>query len=114
MDSIIRDVIVSARSWAKARELARRLSDSKSAKEEDLDKAKKALVKSSDALYKAVSALETFLSRKPKETKPKKPIDWHKFLGAVGTVAKAVGSAVAPENLPIMGRVIDTKGEDVK
>lgn len=110
MDNVVKDVLVSARAWARAREKIRRLSDSKSAKEDDLEKAKKDLVKCSDALYKIISKLETVLSQTPKT---KKAINWHKFFGAVGTVAKAVGSAVAPDSGIIRGRVIDTTAEDV-
>lgn len=114
VDSVVKDVLVAARKWSKAREKCRRVADSKKATEKDLEKAKEALSDASDNLYKAVTRLEAYISKHPTK-KEGKPIDWNKAFGTVAVIAKGVEEALkpAPGTGPIFGRVIDTTGEDV-
>jgi len=110
MDNEVREVLQAARSWAKAREKCRRVSDSKSAKPGDLDRAKKTLMRCSDKLARAVATLETMLRKKPRVRK--NGTDWHSVLGAVSVVAQAVESSIRPRP-PFGLGVIDTTAEEV-
>ena len=115
MEREIRQVLVRAGMWARAREKCRSISDSKSAKPHDLDKARAALTKASEQLADAVMKLEALLwRRKPRGRK--RTVDWHAVFGAVGILAKATGAALARPPV-IVGRVrpphvIDTTAEE--
>jgi hypothetical protein len=110
MESAIRGVLIAARKWARAREKTRRLADSKSAKPEELEKAKRELAKTSDALFKAIVGFERILLRRPKERN--KGFDWNRVLGTIGNIAKAVETAARqPETIYV--EPIDTTAEEV-
>jgi len=104
-------VITNARKWAFAQASLAKLRDSRSAKPEDLDKAKKTLADAAHALFKAVQELERFLS-KPAS---KSSFDWGAVFGMIAKtagmlegVAAAAKGASAPQS-----RVIDTQGETI-
>lgn len=111
MDSVVRDVLVAARAWSKAREKCRRLADSKSAKPEQVEASKRELVACSDALFKSVVRFESFL-RKQRNARTTKPVDWNRVFGAVSVVAQALETTVARPK-PFRTEVIDTTGEEV-
>ena len=110
MDTAVREVLQASRRWAKAREKCRRVADSKSARPDDLDRAKKALMRCSDRLARAVESLESMLRKKPHTRK--NGTDWHSVLGAVSVVAQAVESSIRPRP-PFGLGVIDTTAEEV-
>ena len=108
------EVVATARHWAKARAKLRRLLDSKRAKTETVDAAKKAYTKASDDLEVVVARVETLAKAGSLKKKARRPLDWHKVFGAAGAVAAAaIDNAV---NAPVRpagstGEIIDAEFE---
>jgi len=106
----IKEVLLRAGAWARARERCRRLDDSKRASAAELNKARKSLAEASEALAVAVSKLERLLQGRRGARK----VDWTKVFSAVGTFAAAVEASLrgARGKKGVMD-VIDTTGEEV-
>lgn len=104
MQTQIREVVTAARTWMKTREKWRRAHDSKTAKPAEVETAKAAFSKASDALEKAVVSFEKALKKRPRNGKP---IAWGKLFEAVAVGAKALERAVGTPPGIIEAEVID-------
>ncbi len=108
-------VLRRAREWAKARRKYRRLQDSKSARASDIEKAKKAIITTSEELEKAVAEIEKVytsaraLARVRKQRSPGVKIPWDKVLKGVEAVAGAAGAALAPPSVSDDPNIIDAE-----
>jgi len=104
----IRNVVSASRKWAFARERCRAVHDSKSAKPDDLEKAKKALSLASDELFSTVRQFEMFLRRETiKGPRQKSNVNWGAIFGAIANGAKFL-EGMAPSKDQ---NIIDTTGE---
>lgn len=115
MEQPVSDVLIAARAWARAREVWRKLSDSKSAKPEAVRAAQEACVRASEKLYEAVVRFEQFLKRRSTKGTAGKRLPWGSIFRAVAAGASALEAAVQPgthANNPT--NVIDVEGYDVK
>lgn len=113
-EALLKELIATVRAWAAAREMCRRLADSKKTKPEEMERAKHRLIECSDKLAKVAAKLErTMKNNKP--VKKGKPVDWHAFFGAVSVAAKALEAVVQPDVTSAYKPppIIDTTGEEV-
>lgn len=116
----LKTLVDTARRWASLRVRYRKQLDSKSADEKELEKTKKALLKETDRLERAVGAFERtyrrFLASGRDLKKKGGPFPWKELLGVVaaGTSAldKALSQPQAPRGAP--ERVIDADYEVMK
>lgn len=114
----VKQVVESARTWAKTRAQYRKLMDSKSASDADLKKVKKRYAAASDRHEKVVLAFDAIYEsfKKIQGRPPKGAFPWRAFFGMVSNTAAAAAQAMQPPGAPA-GRpqrpVIDVTGETV-
>ena len=112
----LKKLVERARRWAFLRAKYRKLLDSKSADEKDLEKIKKTLLLETDKLERAIllfeKAYRRFLLTSGKDLKQKGSFPWKEVLGVIATGAGALEKAMHPGAPPHKDEnVIDVEAE---
>jgi len=112
-------VINAARRWLQTRLELKRLLDSKSAKPETVQKAKRTYDKACTELEGLVAKFERLLKSQGNTTSMSRSaaarkFPWQNFFGMVAEVAKAAETAVGVPQGKRTPDVIDTEGETIK
>jgi hypothetical protein len=114
----LKKLVETARQWAVLRGRYRKLLDSKTADEKEVEKVKKALLKATDRLERAVIVFDKtyrrFLAGGKDLKKQGGPFPWKELLGVVAAGASALDKAVSQPPPTVPQDVIDVEAEVVK